>query len=659
MLLLRLVSTISILALILGASPDAAASPPASDAPSAEASSERPYDLIVPERWNMQVVDRQTMLTSPEGDIILTFDSVEGENLDEAVAAAWAAAGESLPVPQGTNPAPARPGFSEARLFSYVPEGETICQALAEAREGRIYIVLIKGERAALDRRGAQVNIAVTGFKPTDMASDSLAGAPTIRLGEAEAEADALASYIGDIMPQFDIPGAVVGVVQDGRIVMLQGFGVRDRGAGAALTLDTRMMIGSVGKTMTTLLIADLVEDGRLRWDQPVQDILPQFRVSDPALSQTITVENLVCACSGVPRRDLEFLFNADSLDAEKVIASLADFSFFTGFGEAFQYSNQLVATGGWVGAAADGAQWGQLDRGFERLSRQRLFGPVGMDRTTLVPAEVAQDADHAVPHPMHGGGMRMPMAVETENVLQPVAPAGAHWSTGRDMVRYLQTLLAKGVTPGGKRLVGKASLAKLWTPQVPVSATMSYGLGWFVDDWRGLALVHHGGNTIGFTSDLAFLPDARSGIVVLTNAGRANDFVQAVRARFLESLFDLPATEHTRATIARETRSKRDAAMMAAAPVPDDAARAAQGRYVSTELGDVELRREHDRLIFDAGEAQGEVRLDPVGPNGWVIWDGPLMGFPVKPSTDAAGQATLVVGEGAALYEFVAKEGE
>lgn len=647
---LRLVSTLPILALGAGAT-GFTATPSAAAAPAIVAAPSNNYELIVPERWETRVSGDQTVLTSPEGDISLWLGVFEGTDVDAAVASAWAAAAEPVAAPERVSPAPARPGFTEARLFSYAVAGETIRQALAETREGRVYIVLIKGERAALDRRGAQVNIAVTGFRPAGLPSDSLAGAPSIRLGDAEAAA--LGAYIDESMARFDIPGAVVGVVQNGRVVMLQGFGLRDRAHMDKVTPDTRMMIGSVGKTMTTLLMADLVEDGRLRWDRPVQDILPQFRVSDPALSHSITVENLVCACSGVPRRDLEFLFNADILDAEKVIGSLADFSFFTGFGEAFQYSNQLVATGGWVAAAAAGARWGELDPEFRRLSRERLFNPIGMARTTLNLEEIARDADYAVPHPAHGSGTRRRADISVEAVLRPVAPAGAHWSTGRDMVRYLQTLLANGATPDGTQVVDPASLAKLWTPQVPVSATMSYGLGWFVEEWRGLSLVHHGGNTIGFTSDLAFIPDARAGIVVLTNAGRANDFVQAVRARFLETLFGLPNIHDAGAQIARAERVKRAEAIARAQPVPADQAQAVAGEYSSPALGQVHLMLEGEALVLDIGEARGEVRVDPARPDRWLVWEGPLMGFPIMPSSGANGRPALVFGEGAAAYRF------
>jgi CubicO group peptidase (beta-lactamase class C family) len=395
--------------------------------------------------------------------------------------------------------------------------------------------------------------------------------------------------------------------------------------------------------------MARLVEEGRLSWDQPVQSVLPGFAVADPDLSETITVQNLVCACSGVPRRDMEFLFDAAALRAEAVIGSLAGFEFFTGFGEAFQYSNQLVATGGWVAAAADGAEWGALDAGYARMIGERLFAPLGMNRSTVDFAEVMADADVATPHAPHGAGLRSALPVQTEAALLPVAPAGAHWSTGVDMARYLQALLAIG---GGNGIVSPESMAHLTTPQVPVSASMSYGLGWFVGDWRGQRLIHHGGNTFGFTSDLAFLPEAGAGIVILTNAGRANDFVQAVRARFLELLFDQPEFHHAGALIARTEADRRAADFAAALPIDPAAAEAAEGQYRTDVLGEVTLRREGERLIFDIGEMAGEIRLDPQRPDRWIIWEGPLFTMPLAFDPEAR---TLTFGEGAAQYVFEA----
>jgi CubicO group peptidase (beta-lactamase class C family) len=605
------------------------------------------FSLVQPEGWRIDGSASLARLDSPEGDIALWFGLSEATDAAEAVTAAWAAVGETPASPQTVAPAPPREGFEAATVFVYPPDGDVIRQAVVESREGRLHITLIRGTMAALDRRGAQVNIALTGFQPAGAAAVDLTGVMPDALDVADMEA--LGAYVEDNLARFDVPGAVVAVVQGGEVRLLRGFGVRALGSDAPLTPDTRLMIGSVGKTMTTLLMARLVEEGRLSWEQPVRDVLPAFTVADPELSETITVQNLVCACSGVPRRDMEFLFNAESLDAEAVIGSLAGFEFFTGFGEAFQYSNQLVATGGWVAAAADGAGWGGLDAGYARVLEERLFAPLGMDRSTLNFDTIMADDNVAVPHAPHGAGRRAALPTGIEGALLPVAPAGAHWSTGADMARYLQALLAIGE---GNGIVSADSFGHLTTPQVPVSASMSYGLGWFVEDWKGQRLIHHGGNTFGFTSELAFLPEAGAGIVILTNAGRANDFVQAVRARFLEVLFDLPETHHAGALIVRTETDRRTADFATASSIDASAAEAAEGRYRSDVLGEVSLRRASDRLIFDIGAMEGEVRLDPQRPDRWIIWEGPLFTMPL--AFDRMTR-TLTFGEGAAQYTFEA----
>jgi CubicO group peptidase (beta-lactamase class C family) len=601
--------------------------------------------LVQPKGWRRDDSGPLVALTSPEGDISLWFGLSEASDPVEVVDAGWAEVGDAVSAPQTVVPAPPRDGFESATAFVYPPEGDVFRQAVVESRGGRLHVTLIRGAMAALDRRGAQVNIAVTGFQPTDAETMSLSGVLPAPLDAADLEA--LGAYVEDNLDRFDVPGAVVAVVQDGEVRMLRGFGVRTRGTDQPVTPDTRMMIGSVGKTMTTLMMARLVDEGRMSWDQPVREILPGFTVADPELSETITVQNLVCACSGVPRRDMEFLFNAADLDAEAVIGSLAGFEFFTGFGEAFQYSNQLVATGGWAAAAADGAELGDLDEGYSRMLERRLFDPLGMSRSTIDFAVVKADEDVATPHAPHGAGSRAALPVVTEAALLPVAPAGAHWSTGADMARYLQALLSVSEQGG---IVSAEGVAHLTTPQVPVSATMSYGLGWFVEDWRGQRLIHHGGNTFGLTSELALLPDTAAGIVILTNAGRANDFVQAVRARFLEVLFDLPETHHAGALIARAEADRRAAEWAGAPPVEAETAMAAEGRYRSDVLGEVSLRRDGDRLIFDIGEMAGEVRTDPQRGDRWIVWEGPLFTMPLAfdPAT-----RSLTFGEGAAQYIF------
>ena len=137
-------------------------------------------------------------------------------------------------------------------------------------------------------------------------------------MAEIEAELDA---FVEENLRRFGIPGATIAVVQGGEVVYLKGFGVKEAGRSDPITPDTQMMIGSTGKTMTTMLMAALVDEGLLDWEAPVVSVLPEFAVADNELTQKMAVRHLVCACTGVPRRDLEMAFNFDRLTAEGIVS--------------------------------------------------------------------------------------------------------------------------------------------------------------------------------------------------------------------------------------------------------------------------------------------------------------------------------------------------
>jgi CubicO group peptidase (beta-lactamase class C family) len=138
-----------------------------------------------------------------------------------------------------------------------------------------------------------------------------LAGA---RLAEFE-------SYVGSMLEKTGVPGAAVAVVQGGEVVYQQGFGVRALGGDAPVTPDTLMMVGSVTKPMTATMAATLVDNGKLAWDTLVVDLLPAFAVADPDLTRRLTVRDAFCACTGLPERDPELIFNAGSLTPERLVA--------------------------------------------------------------------------------------------------------------------------------------------------------------------------------------------------------------------------------------------------------------------------------------------------------------------------------------------------
>src|SRR4029078_4251816 len=147
---------------------------------------------------------------------------------------------------------------------------------------------------------------------------------------------------------QLRVPGVALGLIQNGKTVF-SGFGVRDMESGAAVEPDTRFMIASNTKALTTLLLAKLVADGRMTWKTPVTTLLPSFKLGDAETTRQVKVRQLICACTGMPRQDLEWLFEFKDVTPEKALVTLGTMQPTSKFGELFQYSNPMAAAAGYT----------------------------------------------------------------------------------------------------------------------------------------------------------------------------------------------------------------------------------------------------------------------------------------------------------------------
>jgi hypothetical protein len=255
-----------------------------------------------------------------------------------------------------------------------------------------------------------------------------------------------------------------------------------------------------------------------------------------------------------------------------------------------------------------------------------------------------------------------LPQPLGIEEVLSAGAPAGVHWSTAEDMANYLITELNRGVAPNGQRVVSAENLEETWRPQVPVDATTQYGLGWFVGDYKQQRLIAHGGNTLGFTSDFAFLPEANLGIVVLANGYGLNALNEAVRTRLFELVFQQPEAAESIATFALEQENAQAAELATQIANTLDVAAVTPfaGHYTNDALGEVTVALADDGLVLDAGEFQW--RLKPVQsadgpPNTFILVESPLPGIPFTFAQDAAGKTTMVMEAPTEPYTFTKGE--
>ncbi|HVH41782.1 MAG TPA: serine hydrolase domain-containing protein [Labilithrix sp.] len=594
------------------------------------------------------------VLVAPEGGVTLTLAEIEEADADKAIARAWKAKSPSFALPERrrTTP-PARDGWEAVTQIEYeTPAAEhRVVVALARKLGSRQHVALVEGTEASIDRRGAQLMTAVTSYKPKGLDEETLAGRSARKLDDARLSE--LLDFAERARQTARIPGVAIGIVQDGKVVLTRGLGLRELGKRDLVGPKTLFMIGSTTKSLTTMMMAKLVDEGVFGWDTPVRIVEPTFSLGDADASKKITMRHTVCACTGLPREDLAFFFEYRDATPETHMKRLAHMKPTTAFGETFQYSNTLVAAGGFVAAHAAMPKV-KLGPAYDTVLRSRVLEPLGM-RASTSDMNAARRADHAIPHVLDAVPAARPTALSTEEGVVPVRPAGALWSNAEDMTRVLLVELGKGMLDG-KRLFSEANLLERRKPQAKIFDKLSYGLGLMVGEDHGVPVIEHGGNNVGFTSDMFFLPEHGLGMVVLTNLGDAGPYRRALRRKLIEIVFDAKpeAEENLRHRVEDfDKRLAEQKALVAKAP-SKELLSSVVGAWSNPELGRIDVRATKDGAILDAGEWKSAFseKVEKDGARKLYLLEPPFYGLEADVVNDEKG-TTLVVGSGQERHTF------
>ncbi len=399
------------------------------------------------------------------------------------------------------------------------------------------------------------------------------------------------------------VPGAAVAVVR-GEDTLLCGGGVKALGGEEPVTPDTVFGIGSLTKAVTTAAMALLVEEGRMRWDDPVRAHLPSFRLQDPVADALVTLRDLVCHRTGLDRHEL--LWYGASWGRDEVLRRIGLVAPAAPFRARYEYQNIMYLAAGEAVARAAGVPW-------EEFVQQRLFGPLGMTGASFTVDGAQAAPDHATPHETKGGVLQAVPWVSYGSI----GPGGAINATARDMSCWVRFQLGGGEF-AGRRLVSAANLGETHTPQVvmrlddatqalyPETTQMSYGLGWSVWDYRGKLLWSHGGLTDGFTAQIALLPREGLGVAILANASPAW-LPQALRNSLCDALLGLPPKPWN--ALLREQTEQKDAEQKAEeearfkkrrpGTTPSRALDAYAGTYQEAAYGAAQVTVEGDALCL------------------------------------------------------------
>ncbi len=614
----------------------------------------------LPTGWGATTKGSLVLLDLPEADsriALVDVDAKDAKDSDAAVAAAWAAyrPDSKRPLKLATSQAP-RNGWEERRFYNYEtsPNERMTVFALA-LRAGTTWLVaIVEASDPTFEKRSSQASLVLNSLRPKGYQRESFAGKKAHPIDAKMI--DALKEFLAGGMKLVDAPGVGFSLIDGGKIVFEGGLGVKELGRPDPIGADTLFIAASNTKALTTLLLSELVDEKKLRWDQPVTEVYPSFKLGDAATTRQVLVKHLVCACTGMPRQDLEWLFEYSKATPSSSMTLLGTMQPTSGFGEVFQYSNLMAAAAGYVGASL-AVPGKELGTAYDEAMLTKVFAPLGMTHTTFDFAR-ALKGDVAQPHGQDVDGKLSRAPMDLNKSIVPARPAGGVWTSAHDLSQYVMMELAKGVAPNGKRLVSEESLLARRAPQVLVSEDITYGMGLFVDKRWGIPVIHHGGDLAGYHSDMFWLPEHGVGGVILTNS----DSGVLLRGPFLrklaELLFDGNAEADPQLAAAAAARKAAIAKERERLVVPADAAEASKlaGRYASTELGALTVRKQGKAVIFDVGEWKSAVasRKNDDGTISFITIDPTLGEFEfVVASKD--GKRALIIRD--AQHEYVFKE--
>jgi CubicO group peptidase (beta-lactamase class C family) len=335
----------------------------------------------------------------------------------------------------------------------------------------------------------------------------------------AKPSLDGLDEFISQTMKDWKVPGLAIAVVQGDKVTLLKGYGYRDVEKQLPVTPNTLFAIGSITKSFTVTTLGMESDQGKVDWDKPVRDYLPSFKLYEPAMTEQMTIRDLVTHRSGLPRHDL--VWYSSDFPREEILRRLQFLEPSKPLRSTFQYNNIMFMAAGYIAGLLNGASW-------EDTVTQRIFKPLEMTGTNFSEQETQNSADFGQPY-RKGSDLkaelkRIPFDAQCPNRCA-MGPAGEINSNVADMSKYLLFHMNHGKV-ARVQLLSENNSVQMETPQMviqgappfPELGENAYGMGFFLSSYRGHKQVDHGGNIDGFSANLAFLPAERIGVVVLTN---------------------------------------------------------------------------------------------------------------------------------------------
>ena len=467
--------------------------------------------FTLPSGWTITTRGLVVVLSPPEPDFKFALIDIEAKDADAAVAAGWAAFEPGFRLPLDVElPQRPRNGWTDRHFFRYqaLPSEKLEVTAFVLRAGNSWQVGLIRGSDATSAKREAQINLIKTSLRPKGYQPETFAGKTAHPIDAHVIQV--MQDFVADGMKRLSVPGAAFSLITQDKIVYVGGLGVREFGRTEPVDADTLFPAASNTKALTTLLVAELVDQKKLRWDEPVIEAYPAFKLGDAASTSQAQIRHLVCSCTRIPSIENEWSYQFRKQTPATIMQLVGTLQPKSHFGAGFEYSNLMQAAAGYVaGSVAEPGK--ELGAAYDEAMEQMVLRPLGMKRSTFNFAKAMQ-GNYARPHDVDFDGRIVVSPIGRNYSAIAVRPAGGLWTSANDLSKYVMMELAKGRLPDGTRLVSESNLAQRQVPNAVEAEGATYGMGLRVDKHWGITVVDHGGAVWGYHADMMWLPDLRCG---------------------------------------------------------------------------------------------------------------------------------------------------
>lgn len=415
--------------------------------------------------------------------------------------------------------------------------------------------------------------------------------------------------YVNKALKDWEVPGMAIAIVKDDKLLLAKGYGVRKLGEPTPVDERTLFAIGSASKAFTAASIAMLVDEGKMKWDEPATKYLPGFQLFDPYVTRELTVRDMLSHRSGLERGDL--LWYGTEYDRDEVLRRVRFLKPSWSLRSRFGYQNIMYLAAGQAVNTASGKNW-------DEFVRQRIFTPLGMSSSSTSITALKTEANVASPHAKFDDKVQPISWRKIDNI----GPAGSINSNATDMAQWVRLHLNQG-TFKNERILSSGAVKEMHMPQTVMrleglsekihSEThfMTYGLGWFLQDYRGRKIVHHGGNIDGMSALVAMIPQEKLGVVILTNMN-GTSVPTAIMYRVFDAFLQAPQKDWS-AELLKIVKSAQEQAATVEKKLEADRVKGTNpslalakyaGNYTNEMYGDAKVKEQNGKLVVDYSPA-------------------------------------------------------